>query len=93
MSPAAREAYEKWNNMRKEERLYLASLSPEIRGELKLVCTFCGTHKVGQVDLIKFKLKNLLFRLAIVIITDLVVAFMQKPQSFIAFLDKPISSC
>ena len=26
-----------------QERLYLASLSPEIRSELKLVCTFCGT--------------------------------------------------
>ncbi|KAI6242863.1 hypothetical protein M3Y99_00195000 [Aphelenchoides fujianensis] len=47
LSPAAREAYEKWNQMRKEERLYLAGLSPEIRTELKLVCTFCGTHKVG----------------------------------------------
>ncbi|KAI6183542.1 hypothetical protein M3Y97_00499900 [Aphelenchoides bicaudatus] len=47
-SPAAKEAYDKWNNMRKEERLYLASLPQDIRAELKLVCTFCGTHKVGQ---------------------------------------------
>lgn len=48
LSPAARDAYEKWNGMRKQERLYLAALPAEVRAELKLVCTFCGTHKVGQ---------------------------------------------
>ncbi|KAI6196801.1 hypothetical protein M3Y94_01152000 [Aphelenchoides besseyi] len=47
LSPAAQEAYNKWNQMRKEERLYLAGLSQEIRAELKLVCTYCGTSKVG----------------------------------------------
>ncbi|CAD5211332.1 unnamed protein product [Bursaphelenchus okinawaensis] len=50
LSPAAKEAYHKWNNMRKQERLYLASLPMDVRAELRLVCTFCGTHKVGKQD-------------------------------------------
>ncbi|CAD5215693.1 unnamed protein product [Bursaphelenchus xylophilus] len=50
LSPAAKEAYNKWNTMRKQERLYLASLPMDVRAELRLVCTFCGTQKVGKQE-------------------------------------------
>uniref|UniRef100_A0A914D3Z1 Uncharacterized protein n=1 Tax=Acrobeloides nanus TaxID=290746 RepID=A0A914D3Z1_9BILA len=42
-----KEAYDKWQAMRKEERIFLANLDPEIRAELKLLCGFCGTYKHG----------------------------------------------
>uniref|UniRef100_A0A915D8A8 Uncharacterized protein n=1 Tax=Ditylenchus dipsaci TaxID=166011 RepID=A0A915D8A8_9BILA len=48
MSAAGKEAYNKWNNMRKDERNFLASLSPEIRAELGLVCKCCGGCKTGK---------------------------------------------
>ncbi|KAH7723064.1 Protein F40E10.5 [Aphelenchoides avenae] len=48
LSPAAREAYEKWNGLRKQERLYLAGLPQDVRAELRLVCAYCGTHKFGH---------------------------------------------
>uniref|UniRef100_A0AC34R5B6 Uncharacterized protein n=1 Tax=Panagrolaimus sp. JU765 TaxID=591449 RepID=A0AC34R5B6_9BILA len=34
--------------MRKDERIFLNSLSTEIRAELKLICGFCGSHTHGS---------------------------------------------
>jgi len=48
LSPAARAAYDKWMSMRKEERIFLNSLSTEVRQELRLICGFCGSHKHGS---------------------------------------------
>uniref|UniRef100_A0A914HIU4 Uncharacterized protein n=1 Tax=Globodera rostochiensis TaxID=31243 RepID=A0A914HIU4_GLORO len=48
MSKPARDAYNKWANMRKEERVFLASLPADVRAELGLICPCCKTDKTGQ---------------------------------------------
>ncbi|KAI1711975.1 OV39 antigen [Ditylenchus destructor] len=48
MSAAGREAYNKWRDMRKGERTFLASLPADIRAELGLVCKCCGGCKTGK---------------------------------------------
>ncbi|KAL3116775.1 hypothetical protein niasHT_004276 [Heterodera trifolii] len=47
MSQAGRDAYNKWTNMRKEERTFLAALPAEVRVELGLICPCCKTDKTG----------------------------------------------
>jgi len=48
LSPPAKDAYSKWTTMRKQERLFLASLPADVRAELGLVCKCCGGCKTGK---------------------------------------------
>uniref|UniRef100_A0AC34FMI6 Uncharacterized protein n=1 Tax=Panagrolaimus sp. ES5 TaxID=591445 RepID=A0AC34FMI6_9BILA len=48
LSPAAKEAYDRWMALRKNERVFLNTLTTDIRTELKLVCGFCGSHTHGS---------------------------------------------
>uniref|UniRef100_A0A914Y4Z0 Uncharacterized protein n=1 Tax=Panagrolaimus superbus TaxID=310955 RepID=A0A914Y4Z0_9BILA len=48
LSPAAKEAYDRWMALRKNERIFLNTLTTDIRSELKLVCGFCGSHTHGS---------------------------------------------
>jgi len=47
LSPAGKEAYNRWNGMRREERMFLAGLPAEVRADLGLICKCCGGCKTG----------------------------------------------